>query len=263
MKSLYIALNESPSRDYPYYFDRRVVQAFAAPPRVGVKRLGLMLAVALGLLSLLSLESVLREHTIRAAAGNRGGELYAHWDQRLQEIQHIHALVAAENPPLSVRTRWQIAEAVVHSAETYGVDPYLVLAVIRVESAFNPRAISTADARGLMQILPPVAEELAAQLHIDFQPERTIYEPRKNIMMGTFFLSQLLSRFGGDLEASLLAYNWGPNHIAKAIREGTETPRGYALRVQTQYKRYQSQRERLVRAAAENGALSPAVVASR
>src|SRR5690606_19100072 len=74
------------------------------------------------------------------------------------------------------------------AAET-GLDPYLLLAVIKVESGFNPRAKSTKGARGLMQVMPDTGEWVARQLGMGRYHPDMLYEPQVNLVIGSWYLS--------------------------------------------------------------------------
>lgn len=87
------------------------------------------------------------------------------------------------------------------AARRYRIDPDLVRAVIRVESAFDPLAVSAAGAQGLMQLMPALAEELGVQ---------DAFDPRENIMAGTRYLSYLLDVHKGNIPLALASYNAGP-----------------------------------------------------
>ena len=91
-------------------------------------------------------------------------------------------------------------------ARRHGVDPDLVHAVIRAESAYNPRARSHAGACGLMQLMPATARRFGV---------RDIWEPAQNIRGGVTYLRFLLDRFEGDIRLVLAAYNAGEGAVAK------------------------------------------------
>jgi soluble lytic murein transglycosylase len=88
------------------------------------------------------------------------------------------------------------------------LDPYLVMGLIRQESAFNPRALSRANARGLMQVLPNTASRSRRPYRIQ-QAGRRLFEPAYNIRVGTAYFRGLLKQFNGNLEQALAAYNAG------------------------------------------------------
>jgi soluble lytic murein transglycosylase-like protein len=91
------------------------------------------------------------------------------------------------------------------AAERYGVPERLISAVIRVESAFNPRAVSPKGAQGLMQLMPETASMLGV---------RDVFDPRANIDGGVRHLRGLLEHFA-DISLALAAYNAGAQAVAK------------------------------------------------
>ncbi len=92
------------------------------------------------------------------------------------------------------------------AAQRFTIDPDLVRAVIQAESAFNPLAVSTAGAQGLMQLMPALSEELGVT-----DP----FDPRQNIMAGVRYLSALLSNHDGNIPLALASYNAGPGMVAR------------------------------------------------
>jgi len=122
----------------------------------------------------------------------------------------------------------EISATVHRVASASGVDPNLVMAIIEVESDFNPRAISARNAQGLMQLIP----ETAHQFHV-----ANTFDPLQNVRGGVAYLRSLLDRFGGDLKLVLAAYNAGENAVvlhrgAPPFRETTE----YVARVTKLYR---------------------------
>jgi soluble lytic murein transglycosylase-like protein len=88
----------------------------------------------------------------------------------------------------------------------HGVSPRLIAAVARVESAFDPRAVSSKGARGLMQLMPATALRFGLELEQIFQPE-------KNLEAGVRYLKWLTERFSGNLSLVLAAYNAGEGTV--------------------------------------------------
>jgi soluble lytic murein transglycosylase-like protein len=92
------------------------------------------------------------------------------------------------------------------AAEHHGVDPDLVRAVVRTESAFDPLAVSTAGAQGLMQLMPALSQELGV---------KDPFDPRENIFAGVQYLRALLDQHDGDEALALASYNAGPGTVLR------------------------------------------------
>jgi soluble lytic murein transglycosylase len=95
----------------------------------------------------------------------------------------------------------------------------LVLAVSRQESEFNPLAISSAGARGLMQLMPATARSMAKVLRVAYQPELLTADPAYNAKLGSRYLSDLLDNYGGSYVLTLAAYNAGDSRVRQWIRD--------------------------------------------
>ncbi len=98
-------------------------------------------------------------------------------------------------------------------------EPALTHAIIRQESEFNPRAISRAKARGLMQILPSTARLTARRHGLSYQVAWLTEKPEYNTQIGRAFLSDLLERYEGSYIMTAAAYNAGPSRVDRWIRE--------------------------------------------
>jgi soluble lytic murein transglycosylase-like protein/thioredoxin-like negative regulator of GroEL len=114
-------------------------------------------------------------------------------------------------------------ETIVAAARANGLPPSLVAGIIRQESAFDPRATSPVGARGLMQLMPPTAKEMASRLDARF-PEDGLYDPEFSIELGSAYVKQLLRMFDGNVELALAGYNGGPNRILRLWNEAGPAP---------------------------------------
>ncbi|MBT5665898.1 MAG: lytic transglycosylase domain-containing protein [Rhodospirillaceae bacterium] len=95
----------------------------------------------------------------------------------------------------------------------------VIHAIVRQESAFNPRAISHAGARGLMQLMPATARKVARSLNLRYSPSRLTSDPRHNVNLGAAYFNGLVQRYDGSLVLALTAYNAGPGRVQRWVRE--------------------------------------------
>jgi len=129
--------------------------------------------------------------------------------------RHFRTLAASGDPALP-RAFWEILypfgwrHDVTAAAQRYGLDPYLVAALVREESSYYPRALSPAGARGLMQLMPATARPMAEHRGLVFAGGELLDDPGANLDIGTAFLAGLLREFK-DPRLALAAYNAGPS----------------------------------------------------
>ncbi len=136
--------------------------------------------------------------------------------------------VSPAQAPASNRYDDYIAEA----SEKYQIPTAFIRAVIKIESNFNPRAVSRVGAMGLMQLMP----ETARHMQVD-DP----FDPRQNIMGGTRYLRRLSDRYDGDINLVLSGYHAGPGNVEKAGGIPFEKTQQYVRNVYGWYLKYQAE----------------------
>jgi soluble lytic murein transglycosylase len=124
----------------------------------------------------------------------------------------LQAVVPA--PALELYYPLHYRDAIERWAEARSLPVPLVLGVIRQESAFDARATSWAGARGLMQVMPRTAQELAGKLGVAYTTE-SLYDPDYSVRLGTAYLAQVMTMFDGEVELALAGYNSGPYRIKR------------------------------------------------
>ncbi|MAP34855.1 MAG: lytic murein transglycosylase [Halomonas sp.] len=112
-----------------------------------------------------------------------------------------------------------------------GVDPYLLMAITRRESAYNPVALSPAGARGLMQLMPGTAAQVSRQLGLNDPGPYGVLEPELNIRLGSNYLRDKLERYQGNRLAATAAYNAGPGRVDQWL--GTNSMESFDLFVES------------------------------
>jgi soluble lytic murein transglycosylase len=113
---------------------------------------------------------------------------------------------------------------VVEQARSSGLNPYLILSIIRQESAFNPVAVSRSGARGLMQLMPATAREVAARRDLDTPTRDRLREPQFNITLGADYFATTLRRVEGNLVLALAGYNAGPSRATRWRQQWPDLP---------------------------------------
>ncbi len=111
---------------------------------------------------------------------------------------------------------WDSVETI---CQKYGIDPFLILSVMREESMFNPNAKSIAGAVGLMQLIPKTALWLDSNLQLGIKNTSQIFEIKNNISLGTYYLSILMKEFGSNAYV-IAAYNAGEERVRKWSQKG-------------------------------------------
>jgi len=142
----------------------------------------------------------------------------------------ISTRLTAQHTALSEREHASLVQTIIREARAHQLSPNLVVAVIVVESAGYPLAVSQVGAMGLMQLLPSTGEEVANRLGIEWKGPDTLFDPNINVRLGTAYLRQLTNRFG-SVDTALAAYNWGPGRIERRLSRGATVPTRYVEQV--------------------------------
>lgn len=120
-----------------------------------------------------------------------------------------------------------LAESIYDIAEEEGIDTEVAYGLVRTESTFRPRAVSSVGARGLTQVLPSTARWMMPEIRQASQ----LFQPETNLRVGFRYLRYLLDKYEGDTELALLAYNRGPGTVDRILDRGGDPDNGYATKV--------------------------------
>jgi len=209
------------------------------------------------------------EHDEKGILQRAGGEKAAPWLLELyRHAEDFHrayhfveshdagALAADPHADDGVRIFWEAAfpRAYAPLVDRYGPpagNPELYLyAIMRKESGFDPHDVSYADARGLLQMIPPTSARVAAKAGDPFYPDQ-LYDPEVNIRLGALYIGALYKKFGGEVPLAAGAYNAGPRAMTRwCAQHGTHPTdefvelvafaqtREYVKRVTSLYAKY-------------------------
>jgi soluble lytic murein transglycosylase len=159
-----------------------------------------------------------------------GSEPVAESARRDPEVEAVRVRLAPYARDLGPQGVAALAQAVVDASRAHSLPPTLLVAVMEVESGFDPYAVSQKGALGLMQILPSTGIEVAHRVGIPWRGPRTLFDPRANVRLGAAYLRELLDRYA-SLRVALAAYNEGPGQIESRLRGGASFPAHYTDRV--------------------------------
>lgn len=120
---------------------------------------------------------------------------------------------------LELRFPLQHRDLVSAQARATGLDEAWIYAILRQESAFNPRARSHAGARGLMQLMPATAREVARALGLPGPATNDLYDPELNITLGSGYMLKMQQRYRGNAVLATAAYNAGPGNVNRWLPE--------------------------------------------
>ena len=200
--------------------------------------------------SCLWLSQPLRADEIVAVTDGKGRKIYINTGETRPKGEWTPSLAAPVKAGNSAFPSPEINRLVEQTASRLQVDPQLVQAIIKVESEYDPKALSNKGAMGLMQLIPETAQRFGVE---------NPFNPKENIEGGVTYLRHLLDLFGGDLPLSLAAYNAGEGAVQRSggIPSFAET-RNYVRKVTDIYQGpsqsgYKPQAPRIIRYVDERG----------
>ncbi len=150
-------------------------------------------------------------------------------------ITKIVNIISQNNSTIGSEEIYEIAKTIYEESIKYNFNPLLITAIIKIESNFEPKAISDSYAYGLCQVRRFIAPELAENIGIKWDgAEKTLFDPIKNIKIGVYYLS-ILNRDFNDLKTAIIAYNNGPYNIQERLTNNQELNHNYVNKVLDYY----------------------------
>jgi len=140
-------------------------------------------------------------------------------DQAIRYIKHYAPGYLSLSLDAAPEKFWRLAFPMPYrkTLEDYcrerSLDPYLMAALIRQESEFNPKAVSRSSARGLAQVMPATGRDLSRKLKIRPYRASMLFTPQTNLKLGTYYMRMLADELMGQWEAVLASYNAGKSHV--------------------------------------------------
>ncbi len=157
------------------------------------------------------------------------------FDSREQTILEILSILERQKTGLSNVVKEELAEVIYEEALRYNHDPKFILALISTESEFHNWSVSEKGAKGLMQIMPYVAQSLAQEIGIEWMGDRTLFNPFLNIRIGIYYLSRLILDFN-DMGLAMTAYNYGPAYVKGLLERKEKIPLTYYRKLLDAYR---------------------------
>lgn len=196
-------------------------------------------------LSILNNERIQHKRTNEIASLKRENIVLKYTlEQTMEQMEIAQLLCSFAGNKIDPHTILQLTNLVHSSSKQFGYDPMLLLAVIHVESVFNPKALGryrTGDlsgAMGLMQLKFETAREMAKKLDMKLSSESDLLKPETNVVIGVAYLTHLINRFK-SFKLGLLAYNQGPQTIRNTLSKNEPLSVNYYKKVLNSYYKLQ------------------------
>ncbi|OJA04060.1 transglycosylase SLT domain-containing protein [Halomonas sp. QHL1] len=162
-------------------------------------------------------------HAVQSGSSQQARALADYAAQQQWHARLVQTTIAAEMwDALDWRFPQAYHDSFQHWGRLTGVDPYLLMAITRRESAYNPNALSPAGARGLMQLMPGTASQVSRELGMSDPGPYGVLDPELNIRLGSTYLRDKLQRYQGNRLAAAAAYNAGPGRVDQWLGDGVE-----------------------------------------
>ena len=207
------------------------IQVEHPPHKKGIKKivffLGRFLTKTLLFLSIFSLSFYFSE--------SFNDSPYSQLQRRQEAIGEIIVVLERQGTDLKDIKMEDLATVIYEEATRYNHDPKFILAMIGIESSFKNSSVSERGAKGLMQLMPYVAEGMAQELGIKWTGEHNLFDPIINVKLGVYYLSRLTDDFKHP-SLALTAYNYGPSYIKNLVNRRQRVPLHYYHRVLAFYQ---------------------------
>jgi len=214
--------NFKKTNKYAYYFDEKFANHTIIKPFLAMKRSYVVIAMAVmflcGSLYYLGMQ-ISERHELGALK------------QMIVAYAELHNI---DN--LSSSDYEMMAREIKRASQKYDIDPILVLSVITVESSLDKDAISSRGAVGLMQLMPYTAKNLCAEMGLS-ERNCKVGEVKTNILIGTYYLSKLSTKYNNNMKHYLAAYNCGPSEVDRMLSEKDHVPTVFYSRIMKIYQK--------------------------
>lgn len=163
------------------------------------------------------------------------------WVQQLVQVFAMPQAIRLYNELTDLDPRWRktiylktifpkpLENIVIKEAQKNELSPLLVFSLVRQESAFGLTVTSRSQAKGLMQLIPGTANEVAQEMRIKYFDSDQMYHPATNLKFGIYYLAKVIRQFGGNVSVGLAAYNAGPQRLKKFFEARPEVANYVAL----------------------------------